>query len=133
MDNAIIDNVVYNTIDRNCRDLNVICKDLVTDDKLQYFKFGQSLTGDLELRGKTIANRLFETKVCYNSKGEIVQYCEADLIMVNPGENIEVITTESSIEFIGDNVNVEESDIILADDNIILETSDNKNYNLIIE
>lgn len=133
MDNAIIDNVVHNTIDSNCRDLNVICKDLVAGDKLQYFKFGQSLTGDVELRGKTVANRLFETKVCYNSKGEIVQYCEADLIMVNPGENIEVITTENSIEFIGDNVNVDENNIVLADDNIILETSDNKNYNLIIE
>ena len=133
MDNAIINNVSYNIIDSNCRDLNVICKDLVADDKLQYFKFGQSLTGDVELRGKTVANRLFETKVCYNSKGEIVQYCEADLIMVNPGENIEVITTENSIEFIGDNVNVDENNIILADDNIILETSDNKNYNLIIE
>ena len=128
----------FNKFGNNCHNLHIIEKQTSgIDSPLQNFNFGAGLTGEIELKGKNIRNRLFETKVCYNSNGDIVQYCEADLVMVNPYEEenniVTATTTEDSIELTG-NIEVGEDEITITGDNIkIINVDNNNNYEIIIE
>ena len=127
----------FNKFGNNCNYIQIKEKQTSNiDDILQNFNFGAGLTGEIELKGKNIRNRLFETKVCYNSNGDIVQYCEADLVMVNPYEEenntVTATTTEDSIELTG-NIEVGEDEITITGDNIKIINVDNNNYEIIIE
>ena len=135
--NKIGDKYSFNKFGSNCNNLHIIEKQTSNiNSPLQNFNFGAGLTGEIELKGKNIRNRLFETKVCYNSNGDIVQYCEADLVMVNPYEEenntVTATTTEDSIELTG-NIEVGEDEITITGDNIKIINVDNNNYEIIIE
>ena len=67
-----------------------------------HYNVAAQLTGVVQITGDNIYNRQYETKIARNSKGEIKQYCEADLLdmIYNPSvPEVSATVTDNTIVF----------------------------------
>ena len=140
-------NTVYG-IYSHCQNLNfgigckylTICsnKESITD-YLQNYTINNFVSGTsadekliINLPSKTSLGRKYETKIGLNSAGEVVQYCEADFVLPQEVNNMEVVVNEDYIELNSDDITTTENSIIIDSENFTFGTNTQNEENYFI-